>query len=318
MYFERKLNFNINKIARNNLIKEYRRWVIMTVILNFFCLSNIYGQEKTDTITSVSNNVIFFKDVEVPPTFSECDRWEEICEIRNCFERSILERIKKHIRNGFAKENKEVVRTLRVALTFEISDTGAFEKIEIKGEDEVLNKYIKQAIATNSKILPGKNKGSNVSVLYSLKIKLIPRERDDADLEDKNLFFIREDLGDIEVVDTSKYPYALHPDCLETGEKEKDKKCSSYKIRKFVSENFDTRLGTELGLSGITRIYVNYKVTQCGNIIDIKARGPHPRLEKEAARVVKLLPKLKIINPQPNAGKQNITYNLPIAFFANQ
>ena len=54
--------------------------------------------------------------------------------------------------------------------------------------------------------------------------------------------------------------------------------------------------------------YVNTK----GEVVDIKARGPHPKLEKEAQRVAKTLPKMKpgIQNHKP----VGVTYTLPIVF----
>jgi len=49
-----------------------------------------------------------------------------------------------------------------------------------------------------------------------------------------------------------------------------------------------------------------------GNVIGVRARAPHPRLEKEAVRVINLLPKMK---PGRQRGKAVIVpYSLPIIF----
>ena len=56
-----------------------------------------------------------------------------------------------------------------------------------------------------------------------------------------------------------------------------------------------------------------FKIDKEGNIIDIKARAKHPNLEKEAIRVISLLPKL--IKPGYQRGKPVIVpYSLPIIF----
>ena len=86
----------------------------------------------------------------------------------------------------------------------------------------------------------------------------------------------------------------------------------SEKISQFVNRKFNTELGSELGLSGVNRIYVRFKIDQKGNIVDIGSRGPHPRLESEAERVIKLLPQRR---PGKQRGKAvGVLYSLPIVF----
>ena len=36
-----------------------------------------------------------------------------------------------------------------------------------------------------------------------------------------------------------------------------------------------------------------FKIDESGNIIDIRTKAPHPKLDKEAQRIIKLLPKMK-------------------------
>ena len=104
----------------------------------------------------------------------------------------------------------------------------------------------------------------------------------------------------------------LFPGCEGLNSNEERRDCMSSKISKFVNRKFDTDLGADLGLTGINRIFVQFKVDKKGNITNIKARGPHNKLEEEAARVINLLPEM-----QP--GKQRsqpvgVIYNLPITF----
>ncbi len=55
-----------------------------------------------------------------------------------------------------------------------------------------------------------------------------------------------------------------------------------------------------------------FKIDEKGNITDIRARAPHIKLEEEAIRVMKLLPKMI---PGKQKGKTvAVLYSLPIAF----
>ncbi len=120
-----------------------------------------------------------------------------------------------------------------------------------------------------------------------------------------------------EVEEDVEVPFAVienvpvFPGC-EKGDNNAKKACMNEKITKFVAKNFDTDLAGELGLSGIQKISVFFKIDKNGEIVDVKARAPHPRLEQEAKRVVGKLPKMK---PGMQRGKAvRVPYYLPIKF----
>ena len=103
----------------------------------------------------------------------------------------------------------------------------------------------------------------------------------------------------------------VFPGC-EKGNNTQKRDCMSKKIAQFVNRKFNTELASDLGLSGRQRINVIFKIDKTGNIVGIRARAPHPGLEKEAARVIGLLPKMK---PGKQRGKPvNVPYSLPIIF----
>jgi periplasmic protein TonB len=102
-----------------------------------------------------------------------------------------------------------------------------------------------------------------------------------------------------------------YPGC-EKGSNTEKRKCMSDKIAKFVQRKFNTDLAGDLGLSGRQRISVIFKIDKNGNVTGVRSRAPHPRLEKEAARVINMLPKMK---PGRQRGKAVIVpYSLPITF----
>ena len=104
----------------------------------------------------------------------------------------------------------------------------------------------------------------------------------------------------------------IFPGCENLKDNDERKACMSEKVMKFVQKEFDTDLGAELGLSGITRVIVQFKIDKQGKITGVRARAPHPRLEQEAARVVNKLPKMQ---PGKQRGKPvGVVYSLPITF----
>ena len=122
---------------------------------------------------------------------------------------------------------------------------------------------------------------------------------------------VEEFIEDVEV------PFAVienvpeYPGC-ERGSNAEKRKCMSDKIAKFVQRKFNTDLAGDLGLSGRQRISVIFKIDKNGNVVGVRSRAPHPRLEKEAARVINMLPKMK---PGRQRGKPVIVpYSLPITF----
>lgn len=104
----------------------------------------------------------------------------------------------------------------------------------------------------------------------------------------------------------------IYPGCENEIDNAAKKKCMSGKIQELLKHEFITNLGAKLGLKGINRIYVVFKIDYKGDVTDIHARGPHKVLEDEAMRVVRLIPKM---TPGHQKNKPvNVTYSLPITF----
>lgn len=116
---------------------------------------------------------------------------------------------------------------------------------------------------------------------------------------------------DIEVPFSVIENVPVFPGC-EKGSNAEKKACMSDRISKFVNKKFNTELAGELGLTGRQRINVIFKISKTGEITGVRARAPHPGLEKEATRVINLLPKME---PGKQRGKPvTVPYSLPIIF----
>ena len=104
----------------------------------------------------------------------------------------------------------------------------------------------------------------------------------------------------------------VFPGCGNLATNAEKKKCMSEKIQQFVDKRFNRDLASELGLTGINKIYVVFKINEKGKVVDVRARNPHPRLQEEAARVVNSLPDMV---PGSQRGRPvGVLYSLPIVF----
>ena len=125
-----------------------------------------------------------------------------------------------------------------------------------------------------------------------------------------------EDVAIEEVEEDIEVPFAvvesvpIFPGCLGSNNEEY-KKCFEEKVLKHVLDNFkypDDAI--ELGIHG--KVFVVFVIDANGNVSNIRTRGPHKMLEKEAARIVSLLPRM---TPGKQRGKPvKVPFSLPINF----
>ena len=103
----------------------------------------------------------------------------------------------------------------------------------------------------------------------------------------------------------------VFPGC-DKGSKADKKKCFNKKLTKIIQKNFEADLVNELGYESgkRVRIFVQFKISKTGDIININAKAPHPRLKKEAIRMANKIPKMK---PGKQRGRPvGVNYTLPI------
>ncbi|QXP61256.1 energy transducer TonB [Olleya sp. HaHaR_3_96] len=106
----------------------------------------------------------------------------------------------------------------------------------------------------------------------------------------------------------------IYEGCQELNGNTAKKNCFSQLIAKHVSKKFNVNISDSLGLpSGRIKINTMFKVNKKGEIVDVKARAPHPKLEEEAIRVIQLIPKMYA--PAMHMGRPTGTnYSFPIVF----
>ncbi len=121
---------------------------------------------------------------------------------------------------------------------------------------------------------------------------------------------VEEEIADVPFAVIENVP--IYPGCEKKKNNSEKKKCMSEKIQKFVQKKFNTELAGDLGLEGRQRISVQFKIDKNGNVVNVRARAPHPKLQQEAIKVVQALPKMI---PGKQRGKSvGVLYSLPILF----
>ena len=102
----------------------------------------------------------------------------------------------------------------------------------------------------------------------------------------------------------------VFPGC-EKGTKSEKKACFQIKMEEHVAKHFKyPEQALDMGIQG--KVFVVFVINKDGFVSDIRSRGPDRVLEKEAERIINLLPKMI---PGKQRGKAvKVPYSVPIVF----
>ena len=289
---------------KNSLLLAFTSFLISILLTNSAYSSNGLS------LKNEQEEVIKFSDVEKPPFYIDwCTSNISKDKIRECTDSGI---------KLFAKTNfnTEIAADLnlsgyqRITSAFIIDKSGKIDNIRVRASHPDLEKEALRVINLIPKMEPGRQNGETVSTSYLLPI-IFKVQSDSLSQSENNLILNIVDGDNVEVPFYTVQNVPIFPGC-DKGNNEKRRKCMSQKITKFVQKEFNTDLAGDLGLSGRQRISVIFKIDKNGDVVGVRARAPHPRLVKEAIRVVNLLPKMK---PGTQLGKAVVVpYSLPIIF----
>ena len=119
-------------------------------------------------------------------------------------------------------------------------------------------------------------------------------------------FLNKRKIEDLEIV----YEVPLFPGC-ERVTKSKRRDCFQEKIMQHIARNFRyPEFAIKNGIQG--RVFIQFIIGIDGNITGIRSRGPHTILERDAERIILLLPKM--IPGKVNGLRVRVPFSVPIAF----
>ena len=192
-----------------------------------------------------------------------------------------------------------------IAERWEPDDNFTIEIPVIKPEQKsVAEPVVKKRVVNPTKFIPIKDNPPTV-IETPIQTNALPLNPDDIVLVNPPV-----DTPPVDFIKVEEVP--VFPGCEKKKGREAKSKCMSEKITKIIQRKFDVELANELGLIGVQKIQVQFKIDKMGKVTEIKTRAPHPLLSKEAERVVDLIPDMI-------PGKQRdkpvaVRYNLPINF----
>lgn len=182
----------------------------------------------------------------------------------------------------------------KVYITFVVTKTGSVTNAEVaRGVDASLDQEAIRVIESLPTWIPGKQKGVNVAVSYTVPINFVlePSKISDEKLRVNNnqsdqVFFIVEEMPEFPGGDEA--------------------------LRNFIAANVKyPASAAQKSIQG--KVYINFVVTKTGSVTNAKvARGVDPSLDQEAIRVVESLPTWK--PGKQNGENVNVSYTLPINF----
>ena len=88
--------------------------------------------------------------------------------------------------------------------------------------------------------------------------------------------------------------------------------CFQEKINKHIRKNFRyPEIAQEMGIQG--RVYINFIISECGYIENIRTRGPDENLKKEAVRIISLLPRM-LPGTMDDGTPVDVPFSIPITW----
>ena len=287
--------------------------------------------KKNDTVLP---NDVPFAIIEEVPVFPGCEGTKQ--ELRKCLQEKITMHVSTNFNSTMAKSLGLTPGVKKIFVVFTIDNKGNIKDVRARAPHEDLEDEAIRVVQSIPQMKPGKQKGIAVGVKYSLPIAFKveenklkqPTEVGEVRKEkyrnfktssnNKSNVNSKEEVIEVSIDSQNDVPFAIienvpvFPGCEDGSEADK-RKCLQNAITTHVNKSFNTDLANELDLpAGVQRIFVVFKINKEGNITDVRTRASHVKLEEEALRIIKLIPKMK---PGKQRGENvSVKYSLPIAF----
>jgi hypothetical protein len=258
---------------------------------------------------NLDENSVKNKELSVPSLMLKeviVGRKNEVIEL------SVNDKLSATVRAFVARNfNAEVSKTLnlkdnkfKIYTVFTVNSNGEIENVKVRAPHPKLKEETERVIAMLPTLTPAIKNGEYVSGKYTLPISY-------------NMSSLKYTFKKFSSANDTDVPFAVieevpvYPGC--TGTREQKAKCLNNKIQKFVRQNFNADLSKTVNLpKGRKKVWVVFRIDENGDVVDVSARAPHPKLKEEAMRVARLLPKMK---PGRQRGKNiGMKYTLPISF----
>jgi len=215
---------------------------------------------------------------------------------------------------------------IMLGISWQMIEFKSYEKGDIAGNEMLIGDELERDIPITNQAPPPPPPPPPAQV--QLVLEVVP---DDLDIEEtiiestetnQNDAIVEvveiDDIEEVEEEEIADVPFAviedvpIYPGCEDKSNNADKKKCMEEKVMQYVQTNFKTELAGDLGLEGRQRISVQFKIDKNGKVMNVRARAPHPELEKEAVKLIQKLPKM--IPGMQRGRPVGVLYSLPILF----
>ena len=202
-----------------------------------------------------------------------------------------------------------------IGVSFEDAES---KKVISSAFEKAANSIIESLPKTNPSVVDGTavDKKFRTPILY----KLVDIEKGSINSINNNK--VNEGLNFLNKLNEKKltkegYPkieeIPVFPGC-EKLKKTKLIECFQTKMQRHINKNFRyPEFAQKNGIQG--RVFIKFIIGVDGNITRIESRGPHPILERDAERIILLLPKMK--PGKVNGLRVRVPFSIPITFRLN-
>ena len=283
---------------KSNQLLKMKYLLVLPVILFMLIIASC--EDKNDL---TQEDIQPFSTIKKVPVFPGCENAETNKEKKKCFTTNMQKFVAENFNTDLAKTLNLSEGMQRIAVQFIIDKQGNATDIKVRAPHPKLKEEVIRVINKLPKMQPAEaENGKKVKVRYNLPI--VFKVEDDA--KNKN------DNNEKTSIDIKKS--AIFQICKDLETEEEKRMCFRTELQKFVAENFNMDLTKGLELSnGKQKILTQFKIDNQGNVTDIRARAPHPKLEEEAIRVLQKLPKMQPAEAS-DGKKVAMRYSLPIIF----
>ncbi len=270
-------------------------------------------ENKEDELKSKTESIeeITFAIIEKAPIFPGC---EDAADSKKCLQEQIQKHVAIKYNTSLAGDLELEPGKKRVYVQFTIDKNGEIIDVKARGPHAALEEEAVRVVKSLPKMISGEHKGKKVGVKYTLPITLMIAAENTKKMEATESFDPKNSEIDESVPFAAVEEIPIFPGCEDA---EDIKKCVQEQIQKHITKNFNAGMANTLSLDkGKNRVYVQFTIDKEGDITDVKSRGPHEALEKEAIRVVNDLPKM-IPGKLGDGKKVSVKYTLPITLMVD-
>ena len=317
---EQKMHHKLDMIERDDYFEK-----LLIVDMTGTAKMILQDPKMPTTVTQEVNVIEVEESIEVPfavidqvPVMASCQHLTTNDELKVCMSKNIAKHVTKNFNIDLAKK-LGLVGKQRISVIFKIDTQGDVIDVRARAPHPDLEDEAKRVINLLPQFKPGKQKGKEVTVPYSLPILFQVKDDINQNISENGVVEeIIEQATKDEQIELTEVSYAIvnqtpvFPTCQDLSSEQERKTCTNNKVASFVNKNFNTDIAKQLNLKGQQRISVAFKIAKDGSILDAKARASHPKLIEEAKRVVNMLP--KFIPGMHNEKPIIVTYSLPILF----